>query len=254
VQQLVRRQLRAVVDAVAAALVAILLTSLAVWLLDSYAPEAVLRALRLHNGVERVMTITPMVAGLAAFLTGTGTRDESRLVGISWNLLWVVLVISVVAGDATLAGALVSVLLGRAVGLGMRYASGVLSRRAHGQVLVEGIRRAGVDAVSVIRIGDSTDAASLQSESVVAADPIGYAPPTAPQSTGDDGAARLPGDLSSIEGARAGAPPAAAPAAAPQAAPEDGTPDHVQESATVATEREGANRVYAVTDTSGRRW
>ncbi|HLS64335.1 MAG TPA: TIGR00374 family protein, partial [Ruania sp.] len=138
VQQLVRRQLRAVLDALAAALVAILLASLAVWLLDSYAPEALLRALRLHNGVERVMTITPMVAGLAAFLTGTGTRDESRLMGISWNLLWVVLVVSVIAGDATLAGALVSVLLGRAVGLGMRYASGVLSRRAHGQVLVEG--------------------------------------------------------------------------------------------------------------------
>src|SRR5699024_5033624 len=28
----------------------------------------------------------------------------------------------------------------------------------------------------------------------------------------------------------------------------------VQESATIATEREGANRVYAVTDTQGRRW
>jgi len=246
VQQLVRRQLRAVLDALAAALVAILLASLAVWLLDSYAPEALLRALRLHNGVERVMTITPMVAGLAAFLTGTGTRDESRLMGISWNLLWVVLVVSVIAGDATLAGALVSVLLGRAVGLGMRYASGVLSRRAHGQVLVEGIRRAGVDAVSVIRIGDSTDAASLQSQSVVAANPIGYVPSSAPQSTVDDGAARLPGPLTSIEGAGAGAPPAAAPG--------DATPDHVQESATVATEREGANRVYAVTDTGGRRW
>src|SRR5690625_76040 len=246
VQQLLRRQLRAVVDALAAALVAILLTSLAVWLLDSYAPEAVLRALRLHNGVERVMTITPMVAGLAAFLTGTGTRDESRLVGISWNLLWVVLVVSVIAGDATLAGALVSVLLGRAVGLGMRYASGVLSRRAHGQVLGAGIRRAGVDAVSVIRIGDSTEAASLQSESVVAANPIGYVPPTAPQSTVDDGAARLPGDLTSIEGAGAAAPPAAAP--------EDGTPDHMQESATMATEREGDNRDYAVIDTIGRRW
>ncbi len=278
VQQLVRRQVRAVVDALAAALVAILVTSAAVWLLNSYAPEAMLRALRLHNGVELVMTITPMVAGLAAFLTGTGTRDESRLVGISWNLLWVVLVVSVIAGDSTLTGAIVSVLLGRAVGLGMRYASGVLSRRAHGQVLVEGIRRAGVDAVSVIRIGDSTDTASLQSESVVAANPIGYVPASAPQSTVDDGTASLPHQPTSSDGARAGAPPAdgglpaqqeapgprpaaaqrgaaaAQPARSPAPLMTDATPDHVQESATVATEREGANRVYAVTDTDGRRW
>src|SRR5699024_2115642 len=227
------------------AVAAILITAGLVWVLENLTPDAMVRALVLYELSGTVMTISMMVAGLAAFLTGTGTKDERRLVSISWNLLWIVLVVSVIAGAGARAGALVSVLLGRAVGLGMRYASGVLSRRAHGQVLVEGIRRAGVDAVSVIRIGDSTDAASLQSQSVVAANPIGYVPPSAPQSTVDDGAAQLPGPLTSIEGAGAGAPPAAAPG--------DATPDHVQESATVATEREGANRVYAVTDTGGRR-
>lgn len=293
VGQLVRRQLRAVVDAVAAAVAAVLITAAAVWLLDSYAPEAILRSLRLHDGVEMVMTVSPMVAGLAAFLTGTGTRDESRLVGISWNLLWVVLVVSVIAGDSTLAGAIVSVLLGRTAGLGMRYASGVLSRRAHGQALVEGIRRAGVDAVSVIRIGDSTDTASLQSEAVVATNPIGYVLTGAAQEV-DDGAAARPGQVTSAGGALAEPPPAAGGPLEPATTPGEGdaprvssavgtqmppgpqdadaraadtdawlppvgptpaeVPDHVQESATVATEREGANRVYAVTDVAGRRW
>src|SRR5699024_2545005 len=83
---------------------------------------------------------------------------------------------------------LTSVLLGRAVGLGMRYTSGVLSRRAHGQALVEGIRRAGVDAVSVIRIGDSTDTASLTGEAVVATNPIGYVAPSESRTPADDGA------------------------------------------------------------------
>lgn len=270
-EQLIRRQVRAVLDAVAAALVAILLTSAAAWLLLSVAPDALLRALRLHEGTELVMTVTPMVAGLAAFLTGTGTRDERRLVGISWNLLWVVLVVSVIAGESTLAGAITSVLLGRAVGLGMRYASGVLSRRAHGQILVEGIRRAGVDAVSVIRIGDSTDTASLQSESVAAANPIGYVPPSGSPAPVDDGVATSGASLTSADssGGVAAPRPSGHPEAAlppdplggrtgsmAQAAPAAGTvvPDHVQESATVATEREGANRVYAVTDTAGRRW
>ncbi|HIZ37762.1 MAG TPA: hypothetical protein H9815_18455, partial [Candidatus Ruania gallistercoris] len=330
VEQLIRRQVRAVIDALAAALVAILLTSGVVWLLHAVAPPALLRAVELHEGTELVMTITPMVAGLAAFLTGTGTRDERRLVGISWNLLWVVLVVSVIAGEATLAGAITSVLLGRAVGLGMRYASGVLSRRAHGQVLVEGIRRAGADAVSVIRIGDSTDTASLKGESVLATNPIGYVPPVGQPSSADDGAAgsgaqltsaggqewadpagpaggvppgafggggaapaegtpaaSAPGDDTQPESAQAGGahpgsaqaspaspsapgsqPPPSAPAAptgashppavhpgAPHGAnPGAVVPDHLQESATVATEREGANRVYAVTDTAGRRW
>ncbi|WP_147919053.1 lysylphosphatidylglycerol synthase transmembrane domain-containing protein [Ruania zhangjianzhongii] len=303
-EQLFRRQVRAVIDAVAAALAAILITSAAVWLLHSLAPEAMLRALRLHEGTDLVMTITPMVAGLAAFLTGTGTRDERRLVGISWNLLWVVLVVSVIAGESTLAGAIISVLIGRAVGLGMRYASGVLSRRAHGQVLVEGIRRAGVDAVSVIRIGDSTDAASLQSESVTATNPIGYVAPSGSRAPVDDGAAPSGAPLTSAGGpagvtppghgevaphgpgeaaprgpgrevparpdGNAGTAPPPGPGTGPPRYPGSGpgglaeaddaapsgavVPDHVQESATVATEREGANRVYAVTDTTGQRW
>lgn len=258
-EQLIRRQVRAVIDAVAAAAAAILLAGGAVWLLQILAPEALMRALRLHDGTELVMTITPMVAGLAAFLTGTGTRDERRLVGISWNLLWVVLVVSVIAGEATLAGAITSVLLGRAVGLGMRYASGVLSRRAHGQVLIEGIRRAGVDAVSVIRIGDSTDTASLKGEAVQASNPIGYVAPSRLPPPADDGAAAGGGALTSSEhpavGEAAGGAGAGGTAAGPTApVPDTVVPDHVQESATVATEREGANRVYAVTDTTGRRW
>src|SRR5699024_2132026 len=176
VQQLIQRQVRAVVDALTAAVAAILITAGVVWVLENLTPDAMVRALVQYELSGTVMTISMMVAGLAAFLTGTGTKDERRLVSISWNLLWIVLVVSVIAGKSTLAGALVSVLLGRAVGLGARYASGVLSRRAHGQVLVEGIRRAGVDARSVIRLGERAGTASLRAESAVAANAVGYVP------------------------------------------------------------------------------
>ncbi|WP_139177764.1 lysylphosphatidylglycerol synthase transmembrane domain-containing protein [Ruania alba] len=268
VNQIVRRQPRNILDALAAAFAAVLATAGASWLLESYAPEEVLRALRLFDSGEWVMTVTPMVAGLAAFLTAIGTRSRRRLVAISWNLLWIVLVVSVIAGESTLVGALVSVLLGRAVGLGMRYASGVRSERAHGHTLVEGIRRAGVDAVSVIRIGDTTDSAALPRETVTIATPIGYVPEalTANRAAAARVAAAEAAARESETANPADSDGTAAPVEPAAATPLSGTvapgtandppvvPDHVQDSATVATEREGANRVYAVTDTSGVRW
>ncbi|UFU06379.1 lysylphosphatidylglycerol synthase transmembrane domain-containing protein [Ruania halotolerans] len=289
VDQILRRQARNILDALAAAFAAVLVTAGASWLLESFAPEEVLRALHLLEGGEWVMTVTPMVAGLAAFLTAIGTRSRRRLVAISWNLLWIVLVVSVIAGEATLVGALVSVLLGRAVGLGMRYASGVRSERAHGITLVEGIRRAGVDAVSVIRIGDTTDHAALPRETITVSNPIGYVPEgmtanraTAARVEAEEAAARAADDHGStlLDGtepthARSGTastdrtdsdsdsdssddkgatPPPSWASGSTGAAEPPAVPDHVQDSATVATEREGANRVYAVTDADGVRW
>src|SRR5699024_3203509 len=282
VQQLIQRQVRAVVDALTAAVAAILITAGVVWVLENLTPDAMVRALVLYELSGTVMTVSLMVAGLAAFLTGTGTKDERRLVSISWNLLWIVLVVSVIAGKSTLAGALVSVLLGRAVGLGARYASGVLSRRAHGQVLVEGIRRAGVDARSVIRLGERAGTANLQPESVGAANPIGYVPGTGTAAAGtplpetsppggtpltsESGPAAEPRAVepSAVEPPAAvrpagdptvGAPPAAEPPASTspasrpaafEAAPSSAAVtsetdaaargEHVQESATIATE------------------
>src|SRR5699024_11798196 len=96
VQQLIQRQVRAVVDAVTAAVAAVLVTAGVVWVLEHLAPDALVRALLLYELSGTVMTVSMMVAGLAAFRTGTGTKDERRLVSIAWNLLWVVLIVSVV--------------------------------------------------------------------------------------------------------------------------------------------------------------
>ncbi|UFU02919.1 lysylphosphatidylglycerol synthase domain-containing protein [Ruania suaedae] len=253
VDQLRRRQPRNILDAIGAAAAAVLVTAGVSWLLSTYAPIEVLRALRILSDEGWMMTVTPMVAGLAAFLTAIGTRSRRRLVAISWNLLWIVLVVSVIAGEATLVGAIVSVLMGRAVGLGMRYASGVRSERAHGQVLVDGVRRAGVDAVSVIRIGDYTDVSRMPRETVTVSSPIGYVP----DRTQSPGVSSTASETTTSEPApvEAGVLPPAAPAETAQVhRPHHHATGHVQDSATVATEREGANRVYAVTDADGVRW
>lgn len=278
-ERLIRRNPRAVLEALAAAVAAALFAVLLAWLVVTFAPEALVDQLRvlqenLDGTRQWVITITPTVAALSGLLTATGTRDRARVVAISWNLLWIVLVVAVLTGTSTIVGALVSVLAGRAAGLGMRYASGVLSERAHGESLVVAIRRAGVAPVSVVRMGSRADIQHMRVETVVTDAPVGYStaerraldppppsPPSPPEPAGPDGAATEPQT-----------PPDAAATVAelgllhPHPDPEQpatepmtdtairGIAAGLPESATVAIEREGLNRVYAVLDAEGDRW
>ncbi|CAM3510048.1 lysylphosphatidylglycerol synthase transmembrane domain-containing protein [Occultella aeris] len=272
IEQLVRRNVRAVLDAIAAAAVAYVVALLAIWLLDAFATNALARSLLRFQDGAWVITISAPVAALGAFLTAVGTSDRRRIVRISWNLLWFVLIVTVITGTATLVAAIVSVLIGRASGLGMRYLSGVLSQRAHGLELVEGIRRAGVDPIRVIRIGDSTLAEDLRQDVVEAAGPIGYTAPSfaTPPRTGtvppiaaqaEATTTAEPAAATDTHGAATdsldSADEALGAATDAHAGPIDTETSllaQLPESATVANEREGANRVYAVIDADGVRW
>src|SRR5690606_10815371 len=105
------------------------------------------------NG-EWVVTVPTMLTAVAALLTASGTRGRRRTVGWSWNFLWVVLGVAVITGLLTLPAALLSVLIGRASGLTLRYAFGVTSERAYGAALVDGIRRAGFAPRRLVRVHD----------------------------------------------------------------------------------------------------
>src|SRR5665648_994221 len=109
------------------------------------APVAVLVAL---------VTIPALMTGTAGLLTAAGQRSRRRTVAWSWNLLWIALGVALITGAVTLPGALLTVLIGRASGLGLRYAFGVRSERAYGPALVEGIRRAGFAPVRLTRVRD----------------------------------------------------------------------------------------------------
>lgn len=278
-ERLIRRNPRAVVEALAAAIVAAVIALGAAALLLELAPAPLLSVLRvrqaeLDGASALVMTITPTIAALSGLLTATGTRDRSRVVMISWNLLWTVLAVAVLTGTSTIVGAVVSVLIGRAVGLGMRYLSGVLSERAHGEGLVAAIRRTGVDPVSIIRMGSASDVEHMRVETVTAVNPIGYTtaesrlavreaaagdPPDS--GAGEEGEAvattSIPTSVATGEAVReiremqAVVPP-------PEEPPTDtafrGIAAVIPESATVTIEREGLNRVYAVLDAEGSRW
>lgn len=273
-ERLIRRNPRSVVEALAAAVVAAILASVTAWLVFEHAPVALVDELRvwqenLDGSGQWVITITPTVAALSGLLTATGTRDRSRVVAFSWTLLWIVLTVAVLTGTSTIVGALVAVLIGRAVGLGMRYLSGVLSERAHGDALVAAVRRAGVNPVSIIRMGDASDVEHMRVETVVSDSPIGYT--TADHNAATAALAPVPDDPPDPDATPAhGLPAVPATPQTPAAPPTDTAPAGpvepmsdtafrgiaavMPESATVAIEREGLNRVYAVLDREGNRW
>ncbi|HLR58666.1 MAG TPA: lysylphosphatidylglycerol synthase transmembrane domain-containing protein [Beutenbergiaceae bacterium] len=235
-ERLVRRKFRDVIGAIAAAVVAYFAALGGTWLLARLGSTGMLLALQIWREGKLIISVVPVVTALAALLTVTSTRSANRSVAVSWTLLWIGLAVSIITGDGTINGALITVLLGRAIGLGIRYASGVLAERTHGADLVAAISRAGAEPVSIVRISDHTNVSDLQIETPLA-------PPSKFQLPNylDDGDEF--GDVGADES------PAEPPATT-------GVHDIVAattDSATVAVEREGWNRVYAVETTGGER-
>ena len=245
--QLIRRRWRLALESLVAAGLAGTLTMAAIWLLDSYAPPALTVGLTITRTITdealTVIAMNPLVAGIAALLTTAGRRAQRPSVRWSWNLLWAVLVLTVIQGALTLPGAMVTVLLGRSIGLGMRYAVGVYNERVESISLVQTLRRTGLDPARIVRI-DPTDHDSAQAWTITTSSPIGY---TERLPEGDLPAATV--DPAPWAGSRqtdtlvpdALTDPQAAMASA--AGPTGVTLDPI-----------GAHRVYSVWDTEQRRW
>lgn len=270
VDRLVRRSWRSALEAAVTAAVAALLVVLALWLLDAFAPPSLANGLSITSEGRTVIALNPYVAALSGLLTAVGDRSHSRLLTWSWGLLWVVLGLAVVQGEQTLPGAVVTVLLGRTTGLGMRYASGVLHERATGISLVRGLRRAGLDPLHVVRMDPLVTGTHVQAWTVTTSSPIGYterlrephgehAQPAGhetwqPERRGHQHAndhLQTPADLLAAvdeEGAAAG------DTIVPDVLSD---PDRVlaeaSSSASLTRDLEGLHRLYAVWDVAGRR-
>lgn len=154
VELVLRRLVRQAFEAVAGGVLGILAALLATWLLTELDVPDLRNAFSVWSQGEWTVTIPALFSGAAGLLTAAGQRARRRTVGISWNLLWVGIGVALITGLLTLPGALVTVLLGRAGGLALRYAFGVQSERAYGAALVDGIRRAGFSPARLVRVRD----------------------------------------------------------------------------------------------------
>ena len=155
---LVRRQWRPLIEAVLAAAIAATIALTGSHLLEMLGPTYAITV-----GLTQVGTGAPVaafsatVAAIAAMLSVVGRSSSSRLIRWSWTALGVIVVLAVIQRDQTLAGAIITLLFGRAIGLLARFIGGARSTRARGVSLVAGLRRAGFSPDLVLRL-DADDA------------------------------------------------------------------------------------------------
>lgn len=202
----------------------------------------------LWRGGEWIIAITPTVTALSGLLTAVGNRGRRRVVAISWNLLFIAVGISVITGDTTLVGAIVTILLGRIAGMIMRYVSGVRSERAHGPELVQAIRRTGIEPLALVRLGDTAQDGLLQPQTIEITDPDQSGPVPVTVGRGRR-SSRARGDTSAQ-----GAVESTRQQGGGGVLQRLGGGQSAAAAATVAAERAGQNRVYALIEDDGTRW
>lgn len=90
-------------------------------------------------------------AGIAAFLTAAGPRRIRSTVKWGWTMLYTVAVLLVILSWHSVAGVLVSLAIGRFLGMVIRFAAGTENKGAWGVQVVEALRSIGLNPISVER-------------------------------------------------------------------------------------------------------
>ncbi|WP_062519144.1 lysylphosphatidylglycerol synthase transmembrane domain-containing protein [Demequina silvatica] len=161
---LVRREPRRIIEALGAGVLGVIVTLIAALMLYGWGGDA-LQASLTPRGAE-MLQLPAYVGAISALLTAAGRRSTRRSLSLSWNMLWFGLAIAVIFGVVTIPSALLTVLLGRLAGLALRYWLGSTADRAYGDSLVEGLRRAGFRARSLVRADIGHDAVHPELDAV----------------------------------------------------------------------------------------
>ncbi|OTA27000.1 hypothetical protein B9G54_02935 [Alloscardovia macacae] len=101
-------------------------------------------------------------AGLTAFLTCAGPRRSRSTLGWSWNTMFTVSALLVMLSANSFVSMAIALLLGRMVGLIIRYAVGSPSFGVWGEDLVDAARSVGLEPESIQYRGDTSTRGTLQ--------------------------------------------------------------------------------------------
>ena len=153
----IRRMGRQLVESVLGAGLGLVLAVILYLVLATWGSDALVNGLSVVRGSGPELSLPAYVASIAALLTVAGPRTRRRSVGWSWNLLWITIGIFLITAQVSLPGVGVTLLLGWVAGLVVRYVTGVHSERAYGARLIDGIRRAGFEPTSLVRVRDVAD-------------------------------------------------------------------------------------------------
>ncbi|KMY23118.1 hypothetical protein ACU19_06015 [Actinobaculum suis] len=144
------------------------------WLFRHYLPyAAVTEAFSKTLNEQATIGILPYVSVISVLLTVAGQFSQSRTARWGWWLLGIVVMLSILQGMQSLTGALFTILVGVAAACYALFAIGDAPQRAVGKAAVALVRRAGLDAVRIIRVDNIDD--PLHAWEITSNAPLGYA-------------------------------------------------------------------------------
>ncbi len=130
VRQIVRRQPWQLAEAIGTGLLAAVAVGIANVLLRTSSGQVLYDAITMARpGVSDLPPLTPALAGLAAYTTIIGLSGRPRWRAAVWITIGTYSLVSLVSAQTTVIALAITLLAGRAIGLGVRYAAGYRSRR-----------------------------------------------------------------------------------------------------------------------------
>lgn len=159
IDAVLRNRARDVIDGVVAAVAAGLIAWVAnVWVRNAAPPQMIAALVRTTSRGLTTPATQPFVAVLIALITVAGVGGRESLQRVMWGLLGAGMFSALVAGVTSPASALLTVSLGRGMGLLTRYALGIPSLRPDGRQVAATLARNGLDLARL----DSVDAGDRQ--------------------------------------------------------------------------------------------
>ncbi len=169
------RRWRTLLTAVSSAGAAVGLAYVMRWVFTQYFPVSpITEELTSSLADQSLFPLLPYVAVIAALLTVSVGARAWKATSWGWPLLTISLVLSILKGNQSLPGALITVFLGILCGQLARYIAGDVPERATGARLITMIRRAGIDASQIVRVDQLPDDVALHAWHTTTTAPLGF--------------------------------------------------------------------------------
>ena len=153
VRQVVRRQVQSLAEAVATGLLAGSVAAVAnVALRRGFAERLYDAIIMSRPGASHVAALDPYLAGLVAYATIIGLSGRPGWRNALWLAIGVYGLVHLAATDTTLLSLLLTLLVGRTIGLGVRYAAGIRSPRPSAAEIATELNSAGRQLTGISRI------------------------------------------------------------------------------------------------------
>ena len=153
IRQFFRRQARRLAEAVATGVATAGVVGLTGLVLRSGLGDQLYRAIAMSSpGASHFALLDGYLAGLVAYTTIIDLSGRPRWRNALWLTLGVYAVASLASLRTTVLSVLITLLLGRAIGLGVRYAAGSMSQRPGGEEIAAALSTVGLPVTELRRV------------------------------------------------------------------------------------------------------